>query len=185
MEVIFTGVQTAEKSVFYSLLDGELISHDKGGKFINLYAAFDIYYVGKEDSRSLPFVPIPLHMLSEKDKEKQLKDREKKVKSTRYALLKKLLSVMAQESVVAGEICPMRFEAKRFYPESFEQGEDQNNEASKVAKASDGGAIFRACKAILSKEENGLFEYHTDGLILTPNKDPLPSRPGVAFHAQL
>ncbi len=166
MEVIFTGVQTAEKSVFYSLLDGELISHDKGGKFINLYAAFDIYYVGKEDSRSLPFVPIPLHMLSEKDKEKQLKDREKKVKSTRYALLKKLLSVMAQESVVAGEICPMRFEAKRFYPESFEQEQEQveNN----ATKASDGGAIFRACKAILSKEENGLFEYHTDGLIFTP-----------------
>jgi hypothetical protein len=166
MEVIFTGVQTAEKTVFYSLLDGELISHDKGGKFINLYAAFDLYYVGKEDSRSLPFVPIPSHMLSEKEMEKKLKDREKKVKSTRYALLKKLLSVLAAESVVPGELCPMRIEAKRFYPEFLEIEETAPKEQANKKETDE--AIFRACKTILSKEENGLFEYHTDGLIFTP-----------------
>ena len=173
MEVMFTGVQTEEKTTFNSLLDGELISHDKGGKFINLYAAFDIYYVGKEDARSLPFIAIPSHMLTEKEKEKQLKDREKKVKSTRYALLKKLLSVLAPENIVKGELCPMRIESKRFYPESLEHDEpdkEKDGETGKQkTKATTGTeAIFRACRAIISKEENGLFEYHTDGLIFTP-----------------
>ena len=41
--------------------------------------------------------------------------------------------------------------------------------------------IFERCKEVLDTKTG----YHTDGLILTPNKDPLPSRPGVAFHAQL
>jgi len=172
MEVMFTGVQTSEKSVFYSLLDGELISHDKGGKFINLYAAFDIYYVGKEDARSLPFVPLPAHMMNDKEIEKKLKDREKKIKSTRYALLKKLLSVLAPESVVTGELCPMRLEAKRFYPESLEievgAGAGAEDKEKLVLEKKNDLAIFRACKTILSKEENGLFEYHTDGLIFTP-----------------
>ena len=41
--------------------------------------------------------------------------------------------------------------------------------------------IFDRCKEVLNTKTG----YHTDGLILTPNKDPIPSRPGVAFHAQL
>jgi SAM-dependent methyltransferase len=41
--------------------------------------------------------------------------------------------------------------------------------------------IFDRCKEVLDTKTG----YHTDGLILTPNKDPLPARPGVAFHAQL
>jgi len=41
--------------------------------------------------------------------------------------------------------------------------------------------IFDRCKEVLDTKTG----YHTDGLILSPNKDPLPSRPGVAFHAQL
>ena len=41
--------------------------------------------------------------------------------------------------------------------------------------------IFERCKEVLDTKTG----YHTDGLILTPNRDPLPSRPGVAFHAQL
>lgn len=41
--------------------------------------------------------------------------------------------------------------------------------------------IFDRCKEVLDTKTG----YHTDGLILTPNKDPIPQRPGVAFHAQL
>jgi hypothetical protein len=41
--------------------------------------------------------------------------------------------------------------------------------------------IFERCKEVLDTKTG----YHTDGLIITPNKDPLPSRPGIAFHAQL
>lgn len=47
MDIIFTGAKTQNEECFNSLFDGELISHDKTGKFINLYAAFDIYYYKK------------------------------------------------------------------------------------------------------------------------------------------
>jgi len=48
------------------------------------------------------------------------------------------------------------------------------------AKAGD-LSIFAACAKTLDRET----EYHTDGLILTPNSLPLPNRPGVKFAEQL
>ena len=56
MNVQFTGAKTTEKTLFNSILDGEHILHDKSGRFINLYAAFDIYFINKKDVRELPFV---------------------------------------------------------------------------------------------------------------------------------
>ena len=56
MDVIFTGAKTNAADYFNSILDGELISHDKNGKFINLYAAFDIYYLKNIDVRSYTFM---------------------------------------------------------------------------------------------------------------------------------
>ena len=151
MDVMFTGVQTKEITTFNSLLDGELIFHDKGGKFINLYAVFDIYYVNKEDIRHHPFLPF-----SEKEMEKAKEAGKKYPKSSRYALLKKMLDVLNPVSIVEGELCPLRIESKRFYPESIGGGLEEKT------------AIFRACKTILSRVENGAFEYNTDGLIFTP-----------------
>jgi len=58
MKVIFTGSITQEKEVFDTLLDGEIVLHDKYGKYIQLYAAFDIYFHNKKDVRSNGFVPI-------------------------------------------------------------------------------------------------------------------------------
>ena len=57
MNVQFTGAVTQTESLFNSLLDGEHILHSKNGQFINLYAAFDIYYDGGEDMREAPFIP--------------------------------------------------------------------------------------------------------------------------------
>jgi hypothetical protein len=56
MDVVFTGAKTNNKECINTLIDGELISHDKNGNFINLYAAFDIYYVKKQDIRSYTFM---------------------------------------------------------------------------------------------------------------------------------
>ena len=44
MNVIFTGAKTTEEKCFNSLLDGELILHNKKHQFINTFAVFDIYY---------------------------------------------------------------------------------------------------------------------------------------------
>lgn len=48
MDIIFTGAKTMNQLCFNALIDGELIIHDKNGVFINLYAAFDIYYFQKK-----------------------------------------------------------------------------------------------------------------------------------------
>ena len=47
--------------------------------------------------------------------------------------------------------------------------------------ASPGDSIFDACKRMLAV----LVPYHTDGLILTPNKGGLPQNPGVRYNEQL
>jgi SAM-dependent methyltransferase len=57
MEIQFTGTLGKNKDLWNTLIDGEHILYDKKKKFINLYAAFDIYYVGGEDIRLKGFVP--------------------------------------------------------------------------------------------------------------------------------
>jgi hypothetical protein len=101
MQVMFSGAITQNKDIFNSLVDGENILHDKYGKFINLYAAFDIYFMNKRDVRSLGFVPrkpsdVPANF--------------------RLILLKNLFRVLNAESIISGESSPMRFQCKRFEP---------------------------------------------------------------------
>ena len=141
MSVIFTGAITKEKAAFNSLLDGELILHNKSGQFINLFAIFDIYYVARDNVRGFGFISATT--------------TDEKIK-TRYSILKTFLKILNPTSVIEGEeLSPIRLEHKRFYPEA-------------VTPDSSPLAIFAACKHILTKVDNGLFEYNTDGLIFTP-----------------
>jgi hypothetical protein len=139
MNVIFTGAITNEKTVFNSLIDGELILHDKNGKFINLYAAFDIYYLNKKDIREFSFMPI--------SKEDDLKSR--------YPILKEMINILKVKSIVKNNISPIRVESKKFYPSNFDDNKKDTT-------------IFSACDTILNNSKENLFEYNTDGLIFTP-----------------
>ena len=56
MLVQYTGTICTTKHLFGTIFDGEHILTDKYGKSINLYAIFDIYYVGRVDKRALPFI---------------------------------------------------------------------------------------------------------------------------------
>jgi len=158
MDVIFTGAKTFSKECFNTLIDGELISHDKNGKFINLYAAFDIYYVKNTDVRGLTFM---------------LLDKETDIYKSRYQLLSfigynlKPVSIMdnGQKEVKdlknllsiysSGKMndlnSPIKFSIKEFFPTA------SNNKQS----------IFEGCNTILQKVNEGRFEYTTDGLIFT------------------
>ena len=165
MKVIFTGAKTNNEETFNSLIDGELISHDKDGKFINLYAAFDIYYKNKIDFRTHPFMPN-----FEKDKDKDKSKSKKYEKDPRYLILKSfvehidIVSILQPnekqtglksivEKVKKSTVnSPLRIMCKKFYPENF------NSTTSN---------IFDGCNTILSKVRNELFEYTTDGLIFT------------------
>ncbi len=138
MDVKFTGAITQEKKCMNMLFDGELIKYDKQGKFINLYAAFDIYFVNEKDVRHFPFL--------EKEEEKA----KKKDVMCRYHLLSDAcfhlnpLSIEKPKDLPVQ--CPIRISAKLFYP-SMTTTE----------------TIFDGCKTILDKQ----FEYNTDGLIFT------------------
>jgi hypothetical protein len=151
MKVLFTGAETENFELFNSIIDGEIILHDKHGKFINLYAAFDVYFKEGVDVRKHGFTP------------KKVDD----VKTLfRLTLLKELVRNLKPKSVVKAQneqhkevmLSPIRIECKKFYWVTMNQTENVNTKYT----------IFTLCNAILEKERQGLFEYNTDGLIFTP-----------------
>ena len=154
MDVIFTGAKTLNKECFNSIIDGELISHDKNGKYINLYAAFDLYFVKKTDVRSFSF------LLNKENKEND-------IYKSRYQLLKYISNNLKPVSIInseekhakeinsliisSGILSPIIFSVKEFYPSAFGKSE----------------SIFDGCKKILEKTNENRYEYTTDGLIFT------------------
>lgn len=159
MEVIFTGAKTKNEECFNSLLDGELILHDKNGKFINLYAAFDVYYVKKQDIRGFTFMELE----GAEEEEENVKSRYQilryfnqhlnavsildnaKEQPKAVSFKQKLAEAKRSQEFAA----PIRFKSKEFYPNSPKQ------------------TIFEGCNAILQKVREGRFEYETDGLIIS------------------
>ena len=157
MDIIFTGAKTLNPECFNTIIDGELITHDKNGKFINLYAAFDIYFVKKEDVRAYTFM---------------LLNEEKDIYKSRYQLLNyigynlKPISITNSSKIPSDAkgidnllnsfsiknndfISPIKFAVKEFFP----SGKKEN--------------IFNGCRNILQKIKENRYEYTTDGLIFT------------------
>jgi len=136
MNVQFTGGVSKDDDLAQTILDGEHILHNKKGEFINLYAAFDAYFVGGKDVRANGFIPDSEDVVAVK---------------YRFPLLRQAVGQMRMESVVPGQLAPIRVEHKKFYAADQKQ------------------SIFNACALILDKNDKGLFEYATDGLIFTPS----------------
>jgi hypothetical protein len=162
MNVIFTGAITKEKKIMNSLLDGELIYHDKNGAFINLYAGFDIYYLNGKDIRTFQFIPsnsVPTSAsASASESEKDI--------NYRYLILMKTIELLQPKSVVNSEYSsPMRIEYKQFYP--FSKIAPTSSTSPTSTSSTSPTSIFSACNVILQKMNDGLFEYNTDGLIFT------------------
>ena len=142
MNVQFTGAKTQEKTLFNSILDGEHILHDKSGRFINLYAAFDIYFINKKDVRALPFV-APREV-------KESEAPSEIVKHYRIPALMEFVQRLQPKGVVS-DLPPIRVTVKAFYNADEER------------------SIFQCCAIIMNRVHDGLFEYETDGLIFTPS----------------
>jgi hypothetical protein len=69
MQVQYTGAFCRTPELRGLLLDGEHILYDKKKKYLNLYAAFDIYFISGRSVRSLPFVTEKInryHLLNDK-----------------------------------------------------------------------------------------------------------------------
>ena len=148
MNVQFTGAVSLNSKLHNTLIDGEHIIHNKSGGFINLYLAFDVYYVHKADVRARLFYPI---------------NEEEVLTNFRLPLLVSVIKNLQAKCVSGGadSLSPIRIEHKHFEVAS----------ASASAAAAAGGSqktIFDGCASILRKCAEHQFEYHTDGLIFTP-----------------
>jgi hypothetical protein len=172
MSVIFTGARTEEEKCFNSLLDGELILHDKKDNYINTFAVFDIYFINNLDIRASPFVAVP----TKEDKYFE--------EGCRLPILKEFVKLLDPISVTVNNVnnidnnskfqklmasfkkeykSPITIITKNFYP-NFVSSLDKDSGKS----ATDSYNIFGGCNYILQRIKDGLYDYNTDGLIFTP-----------------
>ena len=101
MNVQFTGAKTVRTELFNSLLDGEHILHNKEKKFINLYAAFDIYYKNGEDLREKAFMAT---------------DSSQEVMQFRLPILASVMKELNAVYIADVNVqSPLKIEAKTFY----------------------------------------------------------------------
>jgi hypothetical protein len=155
MNVIFTGVKTNEKTIFDSLLDGEHIKNDKNDNFINLYAAFDVYFINKKSVREFEFLQTSII---------EETTTEKPATKFRLGLLQKLISLIRPISIMES----IKKEKSEVSDATSKQLVDFSIRCKNFYYDTDRISIFDCCSKILTNEKDGLFEYNTDGLIFTP-----------------
>jgi hypothetical protein len=153
LSVIFTGAKTTNKNYYNSLIDGEHIKTNKHDETINLYAAFDIYYINKQSTREFEFYSTQDDANSAtENNEKKNNETQKKTKFDRLGLLKEFISGLNPQSVIQNNVCCISIMCKKFQ------------------YATPSYSIFNCCSKIISDIEDGLYIYNTDGLIFTPAK---------------
>ena len=146
MYVTFTGSKTIEKTIFNTIIDGEHIKYDKNHKYINLYAAFDLYYLNKRSTRELAFV----------NSEPITKDNPEA--KYRLLLLNKLIEVMKPVSILNDSDANS----------GQKIANDLRIKCKQFEVADETKSIFQCCSNILSIMSDELYEYNTDGMIFTP-----------------
>ncbi len=140
MNVQFTGMMTSKKELTRTIIDGEHILYDKKGDIINLFAAFDIYYLHGKSFRENRFIRV---------------DPEMPENQFRLTILVKCIQliqpkmIMAERDTQTKETCTADFSIK----------------CKQFFVADDTFSIFDGCRKILTES---IFEYNTDGLIFTP-----------------
>ena len=146
-----------DTDLYNTLLDGEFITHDKHGNPLNLFMAFDIYYVKGINIRKQGFYPLTL---------------EGRTRGNyRFLYLEKYLQALKLHPVTAEPPGPHPKTSPESLPAQIAQepltvcGFELRKKNFYVA---DGDKIFEACRSILTDMEDGAFPYNTDGLIFTP-----------------
>ena len=94
------------KDLYNSIIDGEHILYNKKQEYINLYAAFDIYYLNNKNVTGLAFVSIT--------------DTEKSI-NYRLPILNSLIKKIKLKSIIKDGKIPLQIEVKKFYAESSTQ----------------------------------------------------------------
>jgi hypothetical protein len=156
MNIVFTGTRTTEKTLFLSILDGELIKRDRNGKYINLFAAFDIYYANTKSIREFAFCPTMA--LDEKDDKEEIKPTH-----YRLPLLHQFVELLNPTSIFEA------LEKGEVTPKSPKHPADFIIKCKNFKATSETKTIFEGCSEILSSIQDSTYEYNTDGLIFTPS----------------
>ena len=150
MNVQFTGMFTEKKELSRTILDGEHIIYSKTGNILNLFAAFDIYYIHGKSVREFGFIKT---------------DPESADNKFRLTLLVKCIEMMKPKTIITDrgdtletDISDFQVKCKQFFvaDEVF---------AKYSGRSSSEFTIFDGCAKVLTES---LFEYTTDGLIFTP-----------------
>ena len=146
LNVQFTGLVVDIKAFHNTLLDGEHVLHDKNGAFINLYLAFDIYFLKGDSVRERSFYT----------------SNKEHADKSRHSEMLKYIANMDAKPVLKSAKSPLTVQCKRFY---FDNGEGiMFGETISKSEENASERIFALCKQCLESE----YKYVTDGLILTP-----------------
>ena len=165
MNVYRTGLRRPELRL--SLVDGEWVTQTKDSppKPIQQYLAFDIFFAtDKRDVSQFPFQPGAIMPVAEGAPPAE----PSPVEDSRYNQLKAWVSTWNKgdgPKMLAGITAQTKLQvaAKDYY---FAKGGDTS--------------IFKAATRVLTTAR----PYYTDGLIFTPNANPLPVRPAATFFEQ-
>ena len=185
MDFEFTGAICGEEKIYNTLIDGEHIIHNKRGDYINLYAAFDIYFLSGNDVRHNAFI----NLLVEDEDATRLRDESEE--DPRYAEERRMAvaataSSREQQRRSEGEAGESSRGVKKGNQESrielLKQTIRYMNARSVVSGeivpiritskkfevATPEKDIFACSGLIIRGQKSGIFEYNVDGLIYTP-----------------
>ena len=162
MNVRFSGAITTNNHVRSSIIDGEFIQRDKHGNEINVYAAFDIYCVNNKSLRNLPFYSKELLGNDDMTEEGEIMESE-----SRYLKLGEFIRKLHAISILDKS---QEQEVKR---DDTEIKANVRFQIKEFEATSDSQSIFKCCNNVLTKVNDGKFEYETDGLIFTPSFLPV------------
>jgi len=154
LNVYRTGLQN--KKCKSSLVDGEWVTLTKDGRAINHYLLFDIYYAnGAKIVSDLPFATFKEGSL-DKEAESRYNNMTEWFNQWRDGVEVNTKGVTDSNRLM---IALKRFE---------------------FASPMNDTIFKRGCSSILDTTRI----YHTDGLIITSNTEPIPKNPGVRFNQQ-
>ena len=108
LNIQFTGATTSNSDLYNTLIDGEHILHDKNKLFINLFAAFDIYFINMKNVTALAFV--------------KTSDQEESSINFRYNILSNVISKLKPKSIIEDEYVDLKIQVKKFYASDIFKG---------------------------------------------------------------
>ena len=137
MEVQYTGTICTDTQMYGTMIDGENILLDKHKKYVNIYAAFDIYFIGRKDVRIKPFMDIT--------------EETKDITKYRYSSLKVIMDIINKNIRFESDTDKPTYITKQFYLIKNEDTIDFNE----------------SCRQLFKNIDYHTYPYETDGIIIT------------------